>query len=188
MRRNRKKFTSWRIQQIFRHFVGNGSQRRHKHKHDRERSQTSPFPFRTFENCLPHLIAISLVRLIMSLHFNPHTGRPYSPAYYFMRDRAAELPASGRMPELLQTIRTNPVTIIVGETGSGKSTQVPKRILESMSDVINGDICLTQPRRLAAESVSLKTRCPLDFFTDRGSLKIFKHRSLSASPKEWKCG
>ena len=94
---------------------------------------------------------------------NPHTGRPYSPTYHVMRLRAAELPVSRRMPALLQTIRNNRVTIIVGETGSGKSTQLPKCILESMraSGVFGGDICLTQPRRLAAESVSLDTHYPL---------------------------
>lgn len=90
---------------------------------------------------------------------NPHTGKPCSPAYHVMRLRAAELPVSGHMSALLQIIRNNCVTVIIGETDSGKSTQLPKCILESMraSGVFEGEICLTQRRRLAAESVSLDT-------------------------------
>jgi HrpA-like RNA helicase len=86
---------------------------------------------------------------------NPHTQGPYSPACQILRWHAAQLPVSQHMPQLERTIRSNAVTILVGETGSGKSTQLPKYILESMSDAVNGDICLTQPRKLAAESVSL---------------------------------
>jgi HrpA-like RNA helicase len=92
----------------------------------------------------------------MSRQDNPYTNRPYSAAYHVMRWQAEELPVTQRMPELLETILTNSVTIIVGETGSGKSTQVPKCIRQSLSDVDSRDVCLTQPRKLAAESVSLK--------------------------------
>jgi len=92
----------------------------------------------------------------MSRSINPYTGEPYSAAYHVMRKQAEVLPVSQSMPELLEAIRNNKVTIIVGEPGSGRSTQTPQRILEELPDVVGGkNICLTQPRRLAARSVSL---------------------------------
>jgi HrpA-like RNA helicase len=91
----------------------------------------------------------------MSQSPNPYTDKPYSAAYHVVHRQTRELPVSQRMPQLLETIQNNSVTILVGETGSGKSTQLAKYILESMYSAFNGDICLTQPRKLAAESVSL---------------------------------
>ena len=60
-----------------------------------------------------------------------------------------ELPISAYRTEILAAIHDSPVTIIVGETGSGKSTQVPQMLIES-----GYDVSLTQPRRLAAYMVS----------------------------------
>ncbi|WP_337230571.1 hypothetical protein, partial [Proteus terrae] len=50
-------------------------------------------------------------------------------------------------------IRDNQVVIIAGETGSGKTTQIPKICLE-LGRGIKGFIGHTQPRRLAARSVA----------------------------------
>ncbi len=63
------------------------------------------------------------------------------------------LPVAKRRDELFDLIKNNQVVIIAGETGSGKTTQVPKICLEAGRGVF-GKIGCTQPRRLAARSVS----------------------------------
>jgi ATP-dependent helicase HrpA len=64
-----------------------------------------------------------------------------------------DLPITGRRSELLATIAGNPVVIVAGETGSGKSTQLPKLCLE-LGRGVDGLIGHTQPRRIAARSIA----------------------------------
>jgi len=64
-----------------------------------------------------------------------------------------ELPVSQRKDEIARAIRENQVVIIAGETGSGKTTQIPKICLE-LGRGVTGQIGHTQPRRLAARTVA----------------------------------
>ncbi|MCX6836700.1 MAG: ATP-dependent RNA helicase HrpA [Verrucomicrobia bacterium] len=64
-----------------------------------------------------------------------------------------DLPITPRREEIIAAIRQNQVVILAGETGSGKTTQLPKMCLEALHDV-RGQIGCTQPRRVAAMSVS----------------------------------
>ncbi len=64
-----------------------------------------------------------------------------------------QLPIAERRAEILQAIRDNPVVIIAGETGSGKTTQLPKMCLEAGCG-LRGKIAVTQPRRVAALSIA----------------------------------
>ncbi len=63
------------------------------------------------------------------------------------------LPVSGRRDELAQAIRDHPIVIVCGETGSGKTTQLPK-ICALAGRGNRGLIGHTQPRRLAATTVA----------------------------------
>lgn len=64
-----------------------------------------------------------------------------------------ELPVSERREEIIQAIRDHAVVIIAGETGSGKTTQLPKMCIEAGLGRV-GRIAHTQPRRLAARAVA----------------------------------
>ena len=64
-----------------------------------------------------------------------------------------DLPVSARREDILAVLRANQVVIVAGETGSGKTTQLPKMCLEARPDQ-RGQIGCTQPRRVAALSVS----------------------------------
>ena len=64
-----------------------------------------------------------------------------------------ELPVSQRRDEIAEAIRDHQVVIIAGETGSGKTTQIPKICLE-LGRGVAGQIGHTQPRRLAARTVA----------------------------------
>lgn len=64
-----------------------------------------------------------------------------------------ELPVSGKKDEIAAAITNNQVVIICGETGSGKTTQIPKICLE-LGRGVAGLIGHTQPRRIAARSVA----------------------------------
>lgn len=67
----------------------------------------------------------------------------------------AELPITARRDEILRAIREHQVIVVCGETGSGKSTQLPKLCLEAGRG-ISGLIGHTQPRRIAARSVAAR--------------------------------
>lgn len=64
-----------------------------------------------------------------------------------------DLPVSDRRDEIARAITENQVVIVAGETGSGKTTQLPKICLE-LGRGIRGTIGHTQPRRLAARTVA----------------------------------
>jgi ATP-dependent helicase HrpA len=64
-----------------------------------------------------------------------------------------ELPVSRRRDDILAAIRDHQVVIVAGETGSGKTTQLPKICLE-LGRGVKGLIGHTQPRRIAARTVA----------------------------------
>ena len=64
-----------------------------------------------------------------------------------------DLPVSERRHEILASIEEHHVTVLAGETGSGKSTQLPKMCLE-LGRGVDAWIGHTQPRRIAARSVA----------------------------------
>ncbi len=66
-----------------------------------------------------------------------------------------QLPVSARREDIAAAIRDHQVVIVAGETGSGKTTQIPKICLE-LGRGVRGTIGHTQPRRLAARTVAAR--------------------------------
>lgn len=87
------------------------------------------------------------------------TFQPFTPSQ--LAERAAaiplitypDLPVSARRNDIAEAIRNHQVVIVSGETGSGKTTQLPK-ICMQLGRGVNAMIGHTQPRRLAARSVA----------------------------------
>jgi ATP-dependent helicase HrpA len=84
-----------------------------------------------------------------------------------------ELPVADRRDDIAAAIREHPVVIVCGETGSGKTTQLPKICLE-IGRGVRGLIGHTQPRRIAARSVA--TRIAQELGTPLGDAVGYKVR------------
>ena len=76
-------------------------------------------------------------------------------------DYPPELPVSQHKDDILAAIRDHQVVIVAGETGSGKTTQLPKICLE-LGRGVRGMIGHTQPRRIAARTVAERIASELD--------------------------
>ena len=83
------------------------------------------------------------------------------------------LPVSQRIEDIKKAITNNPIVIICGETGSGKTTQLPKICL-SLGRGVEKIIGHTQPRRIAARSVA--TRISEELQSNVGDLVGYKVR------------
>ncbi|MFV2175451.1 ATP-dependent RNA helicase HrpA [Actinomadura sp. LOL_016] len=90
----------------------------------------------------------------------------------------AELPVAQKKDDILEAVRDHQVVIVAGETGSGKTTQIPKICLELGRGVL-GSIGHTQPRRLAARTVA--DRIAEELGTELGETVGYKVRFTDRS-------
>ncbi|GAA4731421.1 hypothetical protein GCM10023216_24330 [Isoptericola chiayiensis] len=92
-----------------------------------------------------------------------------------------QLPVSARREDIAAAIRENQVVIVAGETGSGKTTQLPKILLE-LGRGRAGQIGHTQPRRIAARSVA--DRVADELGTELGGVVGYQVRFTDTSSED----
>ena len=98
---------------------------------------------------------------------NPLTGKALSANCKIQRARAQNLPVSKDLGAILEKIKNSNVTILVGETGSGKTTQVPPATIPLLR---NGKkTALSQNRRLATRMVNFAFLLP----SSEGRLSLY---------------
>eukprot|EP01062_Namystynia_karyoxenos_P077738 TRINITY_DN7884_c0_g1_i1.p1 TRINITY_DN7884_c0_g1~~TRINITY_DN7884_c0_g1_i1.p1 ORF type:complete len:771 (+),score=249.75 TRINITY_DN7884_c0_g1_i1:77-2314(+) len=90
---------------------------------------------------------------------SPYTNKPYSRQYMEILAKRKTLPVWEAQDDFCRLLEEFQVVILVGETGSGKTTQIPQFILNMAPD--NGVAC-TQPRRVAAMSVAQRVANEMD--------------------------
>lgn len=67
-----------------------------------------------------------IIKELKSEELNPITGKPYSKRYYDILEARKTLPVFEYLDELEKNLREYQTLIIEGETGSGKTTQIPQ--------------------------------------------------------------
>ncbi|KAK8038775.1 pre-mRNA-splicing factor ATP-dependent RNA helicase prp43 [Apiospora rasikravindrae] len=94
---------------------------------------------------------------------NPFTGEPHSPQYFNILKSRRDLPVHKQRAEFLEMYHKSQILVFVGETGSGKTTQIPQYVLyDELPQLNNKLVACTQPRRVAAMSVAQRVADELD--------------------------
>ncbi|KAI5959495.1 PRP43 [Candida pseudojiufengensis] len=94
---------------------------------------------------------------------NPFTGLQFSQNYFKILNIRRDLPVHSQRQEFLQIYQNNQIMVFVGETGSGKTTQIPQFVLwDELPQLIGKQIACTQPRRVAAMSVAQRVADEMD--------------------------
>ncbi|GMM50862.1 DEAH-box ATP-dependent RNA helicase [Starmerella bacillaris] len=95
---------------------------------------------------------------------NPWTGSEYSSKYFDILSKRRELPVHVQREQFLKIFHENQIMVFVGETGSGKTTQIPQFVaMEYLAlGLTDNQIACTQPRRVAAMSVAQRVSDEMD--------------------------
>ena len=94
---------------------------------------------------------------------NPWTGALYSDKYKKILAGRTKLPVYQFKDRLLKAVSTNQIVVVEGETGSGKTTQIPQFLVEAgYADQGTSMVTCTQPRRVAATSIASRVADEMD--------------------------
>ncbi|EEQ30890.1 DEAH-box ATP-dependent RNA helicase prp43 [Microsporum canis] len=94
---------------------------------------------------------------------NPFTGNQFSSRYVSILKTRRDLPVHQQRNEFLKLYQQSQILVFVGETGSGKTTQIPQFVLYDDLPQFRGKlVACTQPRRVAAMSVAERVANEMD--------------------------
>lgn len=94
---------------------------------------------------------------------NPFNGTPFSENYFKILKTRRDLPVKAQRDEFLKTFQSTQIMVFVGETGSGKTTQIPQYVCYDDFPHVEGKmVACTQPRRVAAMSVAQRVADEMD--------------------------
>ncbi|KAF2463402.1 P-loop containing nucleoside triphosphate hydrolase protein [Lindgomyces ingoldianus] len=94
---------------------------------------------------------------------NPFTGRTLTGKYMSILHKRRDLPVHAQRDEFLKLYQESQILVFVGETGSGKTTQIPQFVLYDDLPHLNKKlVACTQPRRVAAMSVAQRVAEEMD--------------------------
>ena len=116
---------------------------------------------------MPPEILAKLPKQPQGAQVNPLNGLPYSTRYYDILKKRMGLPVWEYKQAFMATLNKNQTTVLVGETGSGKTTQIPQCCVDfarnlPMSGGKRKGVACTQPRRVAAMSVAARVADEMD--------------------------
>jgi HrpA-like RNA helicase len=125
----------------------NELQKQAKHRHDFINSLLKS---------IPEKIKSPVEKEMISNQVKLNYKMPSVQTLHLKKDKSRiKLPAYQCKDDLVHTINANPIVIITGETGSGKSTQTPQFLLEdSIKSKLPFNLVITQPRRISAISLA----------------------------------
>ena len=94
---------------------------------------------------------------------NPFTGKPLSSKYMSILQKRRDLPVHTQRGEFLALYQKYQILVFLGETGSGKTTQIPQFVLfDDLPQKTGKMVACTQPRRVAAMSVAQRVADEMD--------------------------
>lgn len=96
------------------------------------------------------------------LQINPYTGMMFTPRYAELLKKRTQLPVWEYKDKFMELIHKHQIVVLVGETGSGKTTQIPQWCVEYAKTVGKRGVSCTQPRRVAAMSVAQRVSEEMD--------------------------
>ncbi|TDZ74716.1 putative pre-mRNA-splicing factor ATP-dependent RNA helicase prp43 [Colletotrichum trifolii] len=100
---------------------------------------------------------------VEDLDTNAFTGRPHSQKYFQILQSRRDLPVNKQRQEFLNKYHETQILVFVGETGSGKTTQIPQYVVYDELPQLNRKlVACTQPRRVAAMSVAQRVADEMD--------------------------
>ncbi|RUP43195.1 P-loop containing nucleoside triphosphate hydrolase protein, partial [Jimgerdemannia flammicorona] len=114
-------------------------------------------------NLVPGETTVEQAESIENGNVNPFNGRPFSDNYRKILAGRRKLPVYAQRTEFLELVHNNQILVLVGETGSGKTTQIPQFLAyDDLPQHKKKMIACTQPRRVAAMSMAQRVADELD--------------------------
>ena len=103
------------------------------------------------------------VEKIENLSHNVFTHREHSQKYFQILQTRRDLPVHKQRQEFLEKYHSTQILVFVGETGSGKTTQIPQYVVyDELPNLTGKLVACTQPRRVAAMSVAQRVADEMD--------------------------
>ena len=116
------------------------------------------------------------------LHCILLTGLPFSPRYFELFRKRIGLPVWEYQDKFLDLLARHQCICLVGETGSGKTTQIPQWCVDFSKKMGKKSVACTQPRRVAAMSVAQRVAEEMDVSLGQEVSDVRVSEAVSRSP------